>query len=398
MKILFLHPNFPAQFKQPCTELAGQHEVVFICETHYGRKINNVRKIIIKTREGSDSSPLKLEELTKMQRRSDSYRYAFTQLANQGWNPDVVVSHCGWGCGFHTKEIWPKAKFVAYVEWWFSQESDLTKSLAKNPLFEYSSSSNEKMWKRNGIMAMELATADLLVTPSYWQQKQLPEQIRRQCRVCYDKVDETLFRFDRSKISKIPKLTYGTRGMEPMRGFPEFISCLPPILDKWPSLIVEIAGEDENNYGGKMPKEGTWGKWAHKQLSVKYSDRVIFKGRMMLREYANWLKSSWCHVYLTEPFVTSWSLNEALHCNTPIVATNHECVKEFTKNKSNVILANHKKQDELVSAINQQLRNFSPLENIKHQALTQKNHISPEGFSLSEILTEVSGAEATTNH
>lgn len=394
MKILFLHPNFPAQFKSPCKELALYHyDIKFICQTHYGRTIEGIQKLTIKGSGGHTALEKgNKDELGKMYSRAASYRSAFELLTAEGWIPDVVISHCGWGCGFYAKEIWPSIPLIVYCEWWFAPDSELFRRLKENPNFNFTTVNKKNLWQRNSIMATELATADHIVTPTYWQKKQLPPGVRKNCEVLYDKLNTEVFFPDASKLSSYPKLTYGTRGMEAMRGFPEFIRCLPVLLKKWPTLKVEIAGVDEINYGGFPPPEGSWGKWAKKVIPSEFNDRIEWKGRMPLEKYASWLKSSWCHVYLTEPYVASWSLNEAIATGIKIVATDHESVTEFTTNSMNVKLVDHSSQAALIHAINFQIRKM----NMKLDSNGMVTHICKPSKTLADLIKLVSGDEANT--
>lgn len=359
-KILFLHPNFPAQFRAPCESLAkeGIHDVRFLCQTHYGREINGIQKLVLKGRGSHENTLMSSKnELERMLYRANVYRQAFLTLSQERWQPDVVVSHCGWGNGLFVKEVWPNCRFIVYLEWWFSDGSALHERMKKNPHFQLSDEVLSKLILRNMPMASEMIAADKIVTPTSWQRDQLPRRLVKQCQVIYDPIDQTVFYPEPDKQSPKPVLTYGTRGMEPMRGFPEFIEILPKILKKWPQLSVEIAGTDSINYGGTTPKAGSWKKWAIDKLAAaEISDRVNWLGRLPLNAYANWLKSSWCHVYLSEPFVTSWSLIEACHCAIPMVATKSPSTDEFSNLNPFMLQIDHSNNNELEEAINDRIR------------------------------------------
>ena len=111
---------------------------------------------------------------------------------------------------------------------------------------------------------------------------------------------------------------------------------------------------------------------------------------MPLEKYAAWLRSSWCHVYLTEPYVASWSLNEAISSGIKIVATNHESVIEFTKSIKNVKLVNHNCEEALLEAINSQLRTADKVfyDTIEIGTCAEK--------SLAHLVRLVAGDEANT--
>ena len=285
------------------------------------------------------------------------YCEAFLSLKNRGWSPDIVLSHCGWGCGIYVKDVWPESKFIAYVEWWFSPTSQLQKRLQANKYYQLNESTNEKLTMRNLPACYEMTMADIIVSPTEWQKQQLPKRLRENCQVIRDQIDFTTFFPEPKKQSNHPLLTYGTRGMEPMRGFPEFIQSLPRLLKKWPQLCAEIAGTDNINYGGVKPPQGSWKQWAITLLeSHNLNDRVVWRGQLPLQAYANWLKSSWCHVYLSEPFVTSWSLIEACHCSVPMVATRCPSTDEFSHLNPFLVQVEHTDEDKLVEAINDRIR------------------------------------------
>jgi len=188
-----------------------------------------------------------------------------------------------------------------------------------------------KHWLRNMPVALELAYSDNIVAPTFWQKNQLPKKLQAFCKVIYDGVDIKTFKIDNSKIRRVPILTYGTRGMEPMRCFPQFIKELPAIFGKYPNMRVEIAGENEINYGGRPPEiENSWKEWALNYLEKhKVLDRVSWLGRLAHDSYINWIQNSWCHVYLSHPFVASWSLVEVQCCGTPIICSDIPAIKEM---------------------------------------------------------------------
>ncbi|MDC0165490.1 glycosyltransferase [Synechococcus sp. AH-558-M21] len=360
MKLLFLHPNFPAQFKAPCIELASQekHQIKFICQTHYGRALKGVEKLVLKG-DGSHENAQKSykSEEDRSIFRSKAYRASFIELKNNAWHPDITICHSGWGCGVHLKEIWPKTYFISYLEWWFDVKSDLISNLKINKYFQLKESSIQSLWTRNMPAALEMCTSDKIIAPTEWQKQQLPTILKEQCIVVRDNINDKIFFPEPKKLSLSPVVTYGTRGMEAMRGFPQFIEILPVLLRKWPQLTIEIAGKDTVSYGGILPKEKSWKKWALGILEEEgIAQRVKWLDSMTLENYANWLKQTWCHIYLTEPFVTSWSYIEASYCQIPMVASNTKGTMEFSHLSENTTLVNHNNQAELLEAVSQKLR------------------------------------------
>jgi glycosyltransferase involved in cell wall biosynthesis len=332
MRVLFLHPNFPAQFRHVAQALAAAgHDVAFLCQTHFGRQLPGVKRLCMK---GNLSHEALLSsggnQLQRAQRCAKQYRRAMAKLDGDGWRPEVVISHSGWGCGLHVKELWPHCRHVSYLEWWFDPESELLRHDPGNQALGLTPALAPSFWLRNQTMALELICADAVVAPTQWQRAQLPAALKARCQVIHDGINLQQFQPRPEQRAPKPLLTYGTRGMEPMRGFPELIRELPAALQAWPELEVEIAGEDEIHYGGTAPAEGTWKTWAERRLTREVqAGRVRWRGRLATEEYVQWLQSSWMHVYLTQPYVASWSLVEALACGCPLVASDVAPVREF---------------------------------------------------------------------
>lgn len=357
-RILFLHPNFPAQFKHICGEYAREHEVYFICQTHFGRKIPNVKRLTLK---GSGSAEF-LEENTENQKskaelRGLQYRNAFVKLENQNWKPDIIICHSGWGCGLYAREIWNDSKIISYVEWWFCPNSKMFFWDKENPYLDFSKEKVMGMWSRNQQQALEIISSDKLVSPTHWQKSQLPKHIRNNCEVIFDGIDITeMSPYTKRHKEKKFIITYGTRGMEPMRGFPDFIKSLPALLKKNDNILVKIAGEDKVNYGGLYPEGFTsWKTWAINQLEKEnISEKVIWLGYLDKYQYKDFLNESSCHIYFSQPFIASWSLIDAISMNCTIIASDNETTREFEQYKTRpdqLVFVDHRNINAIYSAI-----------------------------------------------
>ena len=133
-KILFLHPNFPGQFKHLASIAArNDYDVRFVCLTDYSKSIKGINRVLIKGNRGEETLNQSCKtEIEKILFRAESYRRTFKKFRDEGWNPDFVFGHSGWGCGIFLKSIWPNTKFFAYLEWWFSENSSIMKTLEIN--------------------------------------------------------------------------------------------------------------------------------------------------------------------------------------------------------------------------------------------------------------------------
>ena len=399
-RVLFLHPNFPAQFKHLASAAAANgHDARFLCQTHYGRTLPGVQRLTLKGDYGHDHlNALGGNQIQRSAALAKQYRQGLIKLQSTGWTPDVVISHSGWGCGLHVREVWPNCRHIAYLEWWFDPESAFFSYDPGNHDLNLSQQKATKLWLRNQSLALELVNADGIVAPTAWQARQLPRVLRERCHIIHDGVDLERFRPDRKRIKPSqPVLTYGTRGMEPMRAFPQFITGLLPVLNSNPSLRVEIAGEDTASYGGRLPQgHKSWGQWAKHQLSESgLSERVQWLGYLELDQYIRWLQASHCHVYLTHPFVASWSLLEALACRCPMVVSDVEPARELCNaTKSAVTYVDHRDRAAISNAIVSVLK--EPKQ-IHSQQPPQRLEAYSKSWSL-EQWSHVAGLQLTTSH
>jgi len=366
VKLLVLHPSSPAQFKEPVKwAVENDWDVKFICQTHTGKAIKGVDKLKMTGVWGKKHlDENKYKGFERIQHVSFQYRAAMNSLQEKGYIPDIILSHSGWGCGLFAKERWPSSKLITYFEWWYKRDSELYSHDPGNQWLRYSEEAIGELWRKNQSQSQEMAVADQIVTPSYWQKSQLPEIFQAQALVINESIQEDIVNYKKtkklestisSKKKKQIKLTYGTRGLEPLRCFPQLINELPNILNKYDNISVSIAGEDKVFYGGKLPKlnntELTWKEWALTKLKRKKLDhRVEFKGGLSREKYIEWLFSSDLHVYLTQPFVASWSLKDAIYLNKTIIASDVPPVQEYCS-YAGMALVDHRNPGFLLKAL-----------------------------------------------
>ena len=397
MKVLLLHPNFPGQFKHLAAAFARTgHDTKFLCQTHYGRKVPGVQRIKLKNKYGHDAlNILNLNHVERSQKLGLQFRSGLTELKKLGWNPDIIISHSGWGCGLYAKEVWPSTKFCSYLEWWFNPESNFFHHDKHNKLINLNSNSIKKCWARNQQVALELSVSDAIIAPTEWQKSQLPKILRRQCDVIFDGIDLSKFKPDISS-QRYNVITYGTRGMDPMRSFPQFIQEISNFLSKNNEFTLEIAGEDEVFYGSQ-PKNTTWGKWARNLFNEKnVANRVTWLGKLNLPEYINWLKSSGCHVYTTHPFVASWSLVESYCCGLNLVVSNTDPVKEICMPEIGVEFCDHRLSGSMSQALDTILGNRD--RSLSNNYWQEARNVKRFGIGTSlKSWSHVAGADLTTH-
>ncbi len=370
-KVLLLHHNYPAQFRFIALDLAqAGHEVVFLTERNLVGELPGIRQINVagpkRQRQSGLDSQLDC---------SSRFRAAMKEVRDGGWCPDLVISHSGWGCGLDVSWVFPKALRISYLEWWFANEADEYTFDPGNPWSNYSPEKCLQLRHRNLSLALELGEAHHIVVPTLWQRSQLPTAFAQRCQVIHEGVDTDFFVMNPAWRPKDRlRLTYATRGMEPMRGFPEFVQSLPTLLDRHPSLEVVIAGEDRVAYGARVPEEGSFGRWAQRLLKPWLeAGSVRFVGQLPAKAYARLLKSSHVHCYLTRPFVASWSLLDAMASGCCLVGSDLEVVREMTDAKATTWV-DQRNQDLLISGLDHAL-SINPEERVARGKLQRQKAV-----------------------
>ena len=332
MDILFLHHNNPGQFQALVNALTVQgNRVIFVSQNPERISLPNLEHIYVPP----TSTKSKLySHLTSL-----SFRDACSNLKSTGFSPDLIFSHSGWGCSAFVKEVFPNSYLVSYFEWWFRRNKAIFDSSHFDQWYAPTSNFQDAAISKNYTTSLELLSADLIITPTQWQKSQLPIPLQQKTQVIHEGTpligDGTFHYFQRRRMS-LKHITYATRGMEPVRGFPNFVKAIKGILKSRPDVDVSIAGSDKIAYGGHTLPDGftSFGQWARHELS-EFSERVNFLGHLSKEKYQKFLLYSDVHVYLTRPFVPSWSILDAMHMGGTIVSNKCDSLSEIIPTQGN---------------------------------------------------------------
>ena len=336
MRVLFAHTNYPAQFGAFGEWLAEQgDEVVFLTQREGARG----RGISVLTcrdhRPSGETVHRYLRGLEKAVITGQAFARAALGLARRGWAPEAMMAHTGWGAGAFLKDVWPEAAFAAYCEWhyaWPNPDRTPWDAPARDPV-----DARARNRLRNAPLWLDLSAADAAFCPTEFQAAQFPEPIRRRLTVLHDGIDTDrmspgeggraiLARWGVPEDAEV--VTSITRGMEPHRGFPETMRAIALLQRRRPRLHALIGGEDRVAYGAKLPEGESWKARMLAELDLDLS-RVHFTGLLSRDDMASVLRASDAHLYLTVPFVLSWSLLDAMAAGCLLVASDTAPVREF---------------------------------------------------------------------
>jgi glycosyltransferase involved in cell wall biosynthesis len=346
MKILFVHQNFPGQFKFLAPALAQQgHTVVAMTmQKNSGAQWQGVKLVHYATSRGTTPNvhPWVADFETKTIRGEACFKAAL-QMKQAGFEPDVIIAHHGWGESLFIKDVWPQAKLAVYCEFFYHPEGADVGFDLEFPPKDVGDVCRLRLKNLNNLLHFEVADAG--ISPTHWQASTFPEPFRSKITVVHDGID-TVSLAPNPNVSltlngklvltrKDEVITFVNRNLEPYRGYHIFMRALPEILKRRPNARVLIVGADDVSYGARPENGQKWKDIFAKEVRPLISDaewsRVHFLGNVPYTAFIPLLQLSSVHVYLTYPFVLSWSLLEAMSVGCAIVASDtqplHEAIK-----------------------------------------------------------------------
>jgi len=354
MNILFIHQNFPGQFKflAPALVRHGHHVVAM---TMQKTDATIWQGITLKHYAASKSKtpnvhPWVSDFEAKVIRGEACFKAAL-ELKAIGFKPDLIIAHPGWGESMFLKEVWPHAKLAIYCEFFYKARGADVGFDPEFPSSQFGDACRLQLKNLNNLLHFEVADAG--ISPTHWQASTFPETFRKKITVVHDGIDTvtvapngdvrlTLKKANGQDLTMSRQdevITFVNRNLEPYRGYHIFMRALPELLKRRPHARVLIVGDDKVSYGAKPTKTQNGGtNWkdifkteVRPQISDVDWQRVSFLGRVPYKYFIPLLQLSTVHVYLTYPFVLSWSLLEAMSVGCAIVASNtqplHEAVK-----------------------------------------------------------------------
>ena len=345
---LFIHPHFPGQFAHVAAALVAQgHQVVALAIT--GLDVPGVRMVRYHAATLPRPSDVDMarDVEAKVLRGAVSVQ-AMEKLRQEGFSPHVVVAHPGWGDALFCKDVWPAARLVIYAEFFYSsQGADYG---FDKEFFDETTVLRAWVRLKNSAMLHALSAADVVYAPTQWQRSLLPVEYRVKTRVAFEGIDTTVARPDpaarvplRRGLAELTApdevITFASRNLEPYRGFHVFMRALPDILARRPNAHCIVVGGDACSYGPPPREGGTWREVLMREVGNRLPvDRVHFLGALPYQEYLRVLQISACHVYLTYPFVLSWSCLEAMSVGCSLVASRTGPVQEVVTDGDNGLL------------------------------------------------------------
>jgi len=350
LKFLFVHQNFPAQFVHIVRHLvaAKRHEIVFISEPNLNT-IEGVRKVpYAHPALDIQQTHIAARELDNGVRRAEAvYRTAFG-LKHLGYMPDIIIGHHGWGEMLNLRDLWPDSPMLGYMEFYYQHDRA---DVGFDPEFPHNPLDFPRIRAKNAINHIALNLGGTGQTPTRWQLSTYPAWAQQNIELIWEGVDLKLCSPDpgaRKKTLKIGEMaiapadklvTFVSRDLEPYRGFHIMMRALPDLMRARGDLKVVMIGGDGISYGAAPHQGGNWREVMLAEVGKNIDpSRVIFPGKVAYGTYLSALRRSDAHVYLTYPFVASWSMREAMAIGCAVVGGDTEPVREFITHGGNGLL------------------------------------------------------------
>jgi glycosyltransferase involved in cell wall biosynthesis len=370
-KTLFVHQNFPGQYRHLAPALAAKDgvEVRALRIGKDGRQHwqgVEVTNYSVRPESVPNGGHAWLQDLQTKMVRAEAAARAAALMRDQGFVPDVIIAHPGWGESLLLPEVWPRARIGLFCEFFYKVDGadvgfDQEFASKSDALAD---AGRLRAKNLNHLLAFEDAV--LGISPTEWQRSLYPERMQPRIEVIHDGIDTQMLRPNPSvemtlngglKLTRADEvITFVNRNLEPYRGYHVFMRALPELLRRRPRARVILVGGDGVSYGAAPSGPAYAGRSWRQIFLDEVKDqldlsRVHFVGRLAYPDFVQLMQLSRVHVYLTYPFVLSWSLLEAMSIGCAIVASDTAPVREAIENGAQGLLVDFFDRTGLVDRI-----------------------------------------------
>lgn len=378
MKILFVHQNFPGQFKHLASTLGnGGHEVRSLAIKGSALQGAEVCNYPVSRGSTPNIHPWAGDFETKLI-RGEACAAAAARMLAEGYCPDLIVGHPGWGEMLFLKEVWPKIPQLHFLEFYYSPDGA---DVGFDPEFRRSDWHNlarVRAKNANGLLNLELM--DAAYSPTHWQRSSYPALYQPRVEVIHDGIDTDLLVPGSAQVANVGPdkstlktgmeiVTFVNRNLEPYRGYHIFMRALPRLQALRPNALFLLVGGEGVSYGAAAPKGTSWKDIFLEEVRDKIDlSRVIFLGNLPYSTFTGILRLSAAHVYLTYPFVLSWSMLEAMSLGALVVGSRTPPVEEVIEHERNGVLVDFFDVDGLADRVAHVLANPAHYQGMREAA------------------------------
>ncbi|WP_299472493.1 glycosyltransferase [uncultured Roseibium sp.] len=404
MHIVFVHRHGPGQFVHIARRLIlDGWTVTLICES-IDRPVPGLRVL----RYGNGDTP----RASPSGRKDTSVPYIeagrrvaeiLHRLSAHGNTPDLVLGHIAWGGMMFVKDALPDTPMIGFCEYFFQPEGG---DVGFAPSENIDLAQRQTLRLRNAVQLSTLDQMDYGISPTRWQKNRYPSEYHSKIIVQHEGIDTGRARPDPLATFRLPDgnllsagdpvVTFAARDLEPYRGFPQFMRAAALVAKRIPRARFVVAGGDGVSYGSGPGQAASWRKLLEDETNLA-PDRMHFLGQIPHRELIRLFQVSAAHVYLTYPFVLSWSFLEAMSCGAAVIASSTPPVREVVKDGHNGRLVDFWNVDEFAERVEEALHapeKFQPLRSEARKMIVRRYDLNACCAKLQRLVSQVIGAHS----
>lgn len=389
-----MHQNFPGQFLHMVRHLheQGDHEIVFISEANEGA-LPGVRRVLYRQERGvSSQTHPSLRELEMGLSRAEAVARAAQTLKGLGYTPDIIIGHHGWGELLNIVDVYPDTPILGYFEFFYHTDRN---DVDFDPEFPPRQDLFPNVRVKNAINLLALNLNQHGQTPTFFQRGTYPDWAQKQISLLREGVNLELCAPDPGVFTRDVAIgphvirpqdkliTFVARNLEPYRGYHSFMRALPKVLAERPDARVILIGGDGTSYGAPPPAgTASWRDYFLDEVASQIDlDRVHLMGKVDYDVFRMALKRSDAHIYLTYPFVASWSLREAMATGCAVIGSQTASVEEFVTDRQTGLLTPFFDTQRIAESILEILEDRPLAARLRHEARRfAESELSLEGY------------------
>lgn len=367
MNLLIIHQNFPGQFRH--VALAAQSRPG-VTVTAIGRDtalgVSGIKLFRYRpVRKKSNCTHPYLHQYEEAVIDGQQVLGVLKGLKQNGYRPDVILAHPGWGETLFVKDVFPDIPLIHFCEYYYHSEGA---DVDFDPEFPCAPDSSSRIRPLNSMHLLNLEQCDIGIAPTHWQRSLFPPVYHSKIHVVHEGIPLQAPEPVPIASVKLPGghvletgqsiVTYVARNLEPYRGFHSFMRSIPFILAECPDAQIVIVGGDGVSYGSLPKGFANWRSKLLAELDIDLS-KVHFTGKLPYETYRAVLQVSEVHVYLTYPFVMSWSLLEAMASECVVIGSDTAPVREVIVDGVNGLLVDFFDAEAIAGKVCRVLKNPS---------------------------------------
>lgn len=347
MRVLFVHRRGIGQFESLATHLAAAGIEVTLVTENVDRRLNGIRIVRHRAEAPPKPSAIGASPLATTEHHVRiGLRVAETldALVRAEGAPDLVIGHIGWGSLMFAKDVMPRVPMLGYCEFFYRADGA---DVGFDPADVVDLDVRQRLRLRNAAQLVTLDAIEAGFSPTKWQQSRYPDAVRRRIAVCHEGIDVRQFRPNAGRGLTLPGgrvirhgdpvVTFASRDLEPYRGFPQAARAARRVLERNKDAIFVFVGADGTSYGASRRDGRSWKEAILEETDLDPS-RVFFPGQVPHAILTQLFQISAAHIYLTYPFVLSWSVLEAMSCGAPIIGSATAPMEEVIESGTNGLL------------------------------------------------------------